>query len=172
VERAKRSAGRVGVTGGADPYAAERSESALWLLVAVQGRRTARGWQVVDAVRRAGSQRGGSRGAGGERAVGEPGAAGQRGTSRRNAVAHWPPGCSSSSPDRRSTVLQSPSLPGRSDEPGRAPADRCADCGLGGGAGRLVATPAQEATACARRPCRSGADGRRPRRPLLRAGAR
>ena len=57
VERAKRSPGRVGVTGGADPYAAERSESALWLLVAVQGRRTARGWQVVDAVRRAGSQR-------------------------------------------------------------------------------------------------------------------
>jgi hypothetical protein len=57
VERAKRSPARVAVTGGADPYAAERSESALWLLVAVQGRRTERGWQVVDAVRRAGNQR-------------------------------------------------------------------------------------------------------------------
>lgn len=57
VERAKRSPARVAVSGGADPYAAERSESALWLLVAVQGRRTERGWQVVDAVRRAGNQR-------------------------------------------------------------------------------------------------------------------
>ncbi len=57
VERAKRTVARLSIVGGVDPYAAGRAESALWLLVAVEGRRTGRGWQVVDAVRASGSQR-------------------------------------------------------------------------------------------------------------------
>jgi len=57
VERAKRSAARLAVSGGLDPYAARRAESALWLLLAVQDRRTERGWQVVETVRAMGSQR-------------------------------------------------------------------------------------------------------------------
>ncbi len=56
VERAKRSAARLAVSGGLDPYAARRAESALWLLLAVQDRRTERGWEVVDTVRARGSQ--------------------------------------------------------------------------------------------------------------------
>lgn len=61
VERAKHTTARLAVRGagtrGDDPYAVVRAESALWLLVAVVGRRTQRGWQVVDAMRMAGSQR-------------------------------------------------------------------------------------------------------------------
>lgn len=56
VERAKRSPARLAVSGGTDPYAARRAESALWLLLAVQDRRTERGWEVVDTVRASGSQ--------------------------------------------------------------------------------------------------------------------
>jgi len=58
VERAKRQPARLAVAGGADPYAAQRAETALWLVLAVEGRRTERGWQVVDAVRAAGNQAG------------------------------------------------------------------------------------------------------------------
>jgi len=57
VERAKRTSAHLSIEGGADPYAARRAEAALWLLVAVQSRRTERGWQVVQAVRAEGSQR-------------------------------------------------------------------------------------------------------------------
>lgn len=57
VESAKHTPSRLAVVGGGDPYAARRAESALWLLLAVEGRRTERGWQVVDAVRVAESQR-------------------------------------------------------------------------------------------------------------------
>ncbi len=56
VERAKHEPARLAVAGGSDPYAAHRAETALWLVLAVEGRRTGRGWQVVDAVRAAGSQ--------------------------------------------------------------------------------------------------------------------
>ncbi len=56
VERAKRSPARLAVSGEGEPYAAERAEAALWLLLAVQDRRTGRGWQVVDMVRATGSQ--------------------------------------------------------------------------------------------------------------------
>jgi len=56
VERAKRSPARLAVSGGTDPYAARRAESALWLLLAMQDRRTERGWEVVDTVRARGSQ--------------------------------------------------------------------------------------------------------------------
>lgn len=57
VERAKTAPGRIAVVGPADSGAARRAESALWLLTAVEGRRTDRGWQVVDAMRAAVSQR-------------------------------------------------------------------------------------------------------------------
>ncbi|CAN5884548.1 hypothetical protein BH20ACT6_BH20ACT6_21970 [soil metagenome] len=57
VERAKRTPAHLSIAGGSDPYAARRAESVLWLLVAVQGRRTGRGWQVVETVRAGGSQR-------------------------------------------------------------------------------------------------------------------
>ncbi|MBA2739216.1 MAG: transposase [Nocardioidaceae bacterium] len=62
VERAKRTPARLSIVqssidGGGDPYAADRAEAALWLLVAIESRRTRRGWQVVDAVRAGGSQR-------------------------------------------------------------------------------------------------------------------
>ncbi len=62
VERAKRTPARLSIIqssidGGGDPYAADRAEAALWLLVAIESRRTRRGWQVVDAVRAGGSQR-------------------------------------------------------------------------------------------------------------------
>jgi hypothetical protein len=56
VDRAKRSPARLAVSGGTDPYAARRAESSLWLLLAVQDRRTERGWEVVDTVRARGSQ--------------------------------------------------------------------------------------------------------------------
>ncbi len=56
VERAKRSPARLAVAGERAPYAAQRAEAALWMLLAVQDRRTGRGWQVVDMVRAAGSQ--------------------------------------------------------------------------------------------------------------------
>ncbi|MEO5851425.1 MAG: transposase [Nocardioides sp.] len=36
--------------GGADPYLARQLESAVWLWAAVLGRRTDKGWQVVDLV--------------------------------------------------------------------------------------------------------------------------
>jgi len=56
VDRAKRSPARLAVSGGTDPHAARRAESSLWLLLAVQDRRTERGWEVVDTVRARGSQ--------------------------------------------------------------------------------------------------------------------
>ncbi len=56
VDRAKRSPARLAVSGGTDPYAARRAESSLWLLLAVQDRRTERGREVVDTVRATGSQ--------------------------------------------------------------------------------------------------------------------
>jgi len=56
VERAKRTPARLAVRGGADPSVARHAESALWLLLAVESRRTRRGWQVVDAVRAHGTQ--------------------------------------------------------------------------------------------------------------------
>lgn len=57
VERAKRVPARLAVSGGTDPYAAEHAEAALWLLVAVEGRRSRRGREVVEMRRASGSQR-------------------------------------------------------------------------------------------------------------------
>lgn len=42
---------------GADPYAAERTETVLWLLALVLRRRSIRGWEVADLLSRGSSRR-------------------------------------------------------------------------------------------------------------------